>query len=99
MTLNISKETEALLEKALASGHFDSAEHAIQYALGRTLTEEALAEDEAFGARVKAALIRSEKAKEEGRVRTLSKEEHIELYEDVKRRGEERFRAGRDKTA
>ncbi len=68
MTLELSQETQALLERALASGQFSSADHVIQYALGKAVVEEELPETEAFVARVKTALAASKKAVAEGRV-------------------------------
>ena len=99
MTIELSKETKDMLEKALASGNFDSADHLIQYSLSRTLTEQDIFEDDAFAKRVKAALARSRKAKEEGRIRTVTPENHHELYEEVIQRSEERYNAKQDKTA
>lgn len=96
MTIEISKETESLIEKALASGNFDSAEHVIQYALGRTLTDPDIFEDEAFVRRAKAALARSKDDIDNGQVRRFTKENHHELYEDIIRRGEERARDAQD---
>ena len=37
MTLEISKETESMIEKALASGQFDSAEHVIPVRAARNV--------------------------------------------------------------
>lgn len=99
MTIELSKETKDMLERALASGNFDSADHLIQYSLGRTLTEQNIFEDEAFAKRVKVALARSQEAKEEGRTRTVTPENHHKLYEEVMQRSEERYKAKQDKTA
>ncbi len=99
MTIELSKETKDMLERALASGNFDSADHLIQYSLSRTLTEQDIFEDEAFVKRVKVALARSQAAKEEGRIRTVTPENHHKLYEEVMRRSEERYKAKQDKTA
>ena len=97
MTIELSKETQDLLQRALASGNFESAEHLIQYALSRTLTEQDILEDKTFVKRVKAALVRSQKAKEEGRIRTVTSENHHELYEEIIQRSEERHKASQDK--
>ena len=90
MTIELSKETKSLLEKALASGNFDSTDHLLQYSLSRTLTEQDILEDETFAKRVKVALARSQKAEEEGRIRTVTPEDHHKLYEEVMQRSEER---------
>ena len=90
MTIELSKETVALLEEVLASGDFDSAEHVIQHALGRTLTERNILEDEAFVKRAKAALARSKADVEAGRVQFFGESDHGELYEGIKRRAKER---------
>ena len=99
MTIELSKETQDLLERALASGNFDSAEHLIQYSLSRTLTEQNIFEDETFTKRVKVALARSQKAQEEGRIRTVTPENHHELYKEVMQRSEERHNTSQDKPA
>ena len=99
MIIELSEETQSLIERALASGNFESAEHLIRYSLSRTLTEQEVFEDEAFIERVKAALARSQKAKEEGRIRTVTSENHHELYEEIIQRGEERHKTSQDKTA
>jgi Arc/MetJ-type ribon-helix-helix transcriptional regulator len=68
MTLELSQETQALLERALASGQFSSADHVIQYALGKAVVEGEIPETEIFVTRVEIALAASKEAVAEGKV-------------------------------
>lgn len=89
MTIDLSKETERLIRKALASGNFESAEHAIQYSLGRTLTEQDVFEDEAFAERAKAGLARAQEDIEAGRIYTVPRGE---LADFIAERNEDRIK-------
>ena len=90
MTIELSEETKDLIEKALASGNFESAEHLIQYSLGRTLTEQDIFEDEAFAKRAKAGLARAEEDIEAGRVYAVPRGE---LADFIAKRNEDRIKA------
>ena len=87
MTIELSDDTKDLIERAMAKGGFESAEHVIQYSLGRTLTEADLLEDEAFAARAKAALKRSEEDIKAGRVYKIP---HGELADLIAERNKSR---------
>lgn len=82
MTIELSKETQALIEKALTSGHFQSAEAVIQYALRSTLAEPEL-DDEAYADYLRGLLMESQNDKETGRVYAVA---HGELHSEIKRR-------------
>lgn len=86
MTVELSKEAESLIEKALASGGFDSAEHVIRYALHATLTEKEIQTDEAYNEYLRGLLAEAQADKEAGRVYTIS---HGELLNEIKRRRSE----------
>ena len=90
MTIKFSKEIEGLIEKALASGNFESAEHVIRYSLGRTLTEQDIFEDEAFAKRVKAGLARAEEDIKAGRVYSVP---HGQLADFIAERNQDRIKA------
>ena len=83
MTIELSKETESLIEKALASGQFSSAEHVVQYALHSTLSEQDLQHDEAYNEYLRGLLAEAQADKEAGRVYTVA---HGELQAEIKRR-------------
>lgn len=83
MTIELSKETQALIEKALASGHFQSADQVIEYAIRTTLTEQEAADDETYNDYLRGLLAASQKDKEAGRVYAVP---HGELHNEIKRR-------------
>ena len=83
MTIELSKETKSLIEKALASGQFDSAEHVVQYALHATLSEQNLQHDEAYNEYLRGLLAEAQTDKEAGHVYTVA---HGELQAEIKRR-------------
>ena len=81
MAIELSKETESLIEEALASGQFDSAEHVIRYALYSTLSEQEVRRDEAYNEYLRGLLEEAQTDKEAGRVCTIS---HGELLNSIK---------------
>lgn len=87
MTIEISKETEALLQKVMSSGGFDNAEQLLQYSLTRTLSEQDILEDDVFVSRVKASLGRAETAIKEGRVHSIP---HGKLADTIAERNKDR---------
>ena len=89
MTIELSKETENLIKKALASGNFESAEHVIQYSLGRTLTEQDIFEDEAFIERIEVGLARAQEDIEAGRIYAVP---HGELADFITERNKGRIK-------
>ena len=93
MTIELSKETEALLEKVLSGGSFETAEQFLRYSLTRTLTEQEIFGDETFNERMRKALAEAQDDIDNGRVRRFTKENHHTLYADVIRRGKERVKA------
>ena len=85
MAIELSKETERLIEKALASGQFDSAEHVIRYALYSTLSKQEVQHDEAYDEYLRGLLEEAQADKEAGRVYTIP---HGELHNEIRRRRE-----------
>ena len=90
MTIKLSEDTQSLMEKVLASGRFESAEHFLQYSLGRTLTEEDILEDEDFIKRMKASLARAEEDIKKGRVYNVP---YGELADFIAKRNEYRVKS------
>ena len=84
MTIELSKETESLIEKALASGQFSSAEHVVRYALHSTLSEQ-MQHDETYNEYLRGLLAEAQADKEAGRVYTIP---HGELHSEIRRRRE-----------
>lgn len=95
MAITLDPKLEACLQRLVESGRFRSLEHFIAYALGAYPAQEALLEDAGFRKRVETALAEAQDDLDAGRVRTFTKENHHELYDEVVRRGEERL--GRDR--
>jgi len=89
MTIELSADTQSLMEQVLASGRFESAEHLLQYSLGRTLTEDDILEDEGFIKRMKASLARAEEDIKEGRVYKVP---HGELADFLAERNKDRIK-------
>jgi Arc/MetJ-type ribon-helix-helix transcriptional regulator len=91
MTISLTKEQEAHLQKLVKTGKFDSAEHFVNYSLYAAEAEDEFFANEAFVKRVKVALQEAQDDVVQGRVRTSSKDDHQELFDDIQRRGMERL--------
>lgn len=91
MTIELSKETKSLIERALASGQFDSAEHVVQYALHSTLSERNLQHDEVYSEYLRGLLAEAQIDKEAGRVYSIP---HGNLQGEIKRRREAQRNSG-----
>jgi Arc/MetJ-type ribon-helix-helix transcriptional regulator len=91
MTISLTKEQEAHLQKLVQTGKFNSAEHFVSYSLHVADAEDALFANEAFVKRVKTALQEAQDDIADGRVHTYTKETHHELFDDIQRRGMERL--------
>jgi Arc/MetJ-type ribon-helix-helix transcriptional regulator len=91
MMLSLTKEQEAHLQKLVTTGKFDSAQHFVSYALYIADVEDALFTNEAFIKKARTALQEAQDDIVNGRVRTYSKENHHELFDDIQRRGMERL--------
>lgn len=85
MTVELSEETESLIEKALASGQFSSAEHAIQYALHSVLSEQEMLEDRAYNDYLRGLLAEAQTDKEAGRIYAIP---HGGLRSEIKRKAQ-----------
>ena len=92
MTISLTKEQEAHLQKLVETGKFNSAEHFVSYALHTAETEDELFADETFVKRVKTALQEARDDVVHGRVRTYNKSNQQELFDDIQRRGMERLK-------
>ncbi len=88
MTIELTKEQEALLEKVIASGQFTSAEAFIEHALIA-----AHAETEVFAKFARAKLAEAQDDIDNGKVRSYTKDTHHELFDDIAKRGKERLKA------
>jgi Arc/MetJ-type ribon-helix-helix transcriptional regulator len=91
MTLSLSKDQEAHLQKLVTMGKFDSAEHFVSYALRVAEVEDELFANEAFIKRARTALQEAQDDIANGRIRAYSKENHQELFDDIERKGMERL--------
>lgn len=85
MTIELTREQEALLEKVLTSGQFESAEDFITYSLTT-----ALVENETFNDQVRAMLEEAQANKAAGRVVSIPEGE---LVNELNRRREARRKA------
>ena len=93
MMIELSPDTEAKLQKVLQSGRFETAEQFIKYSLRTFENEQTAPEDEAYTEHLRGLLAESEQAVKEGRVKAYTTDTHHELFEDIKRRGKERYEA------
>jgi Arc/MetJ-type ribon-helix-helix transcriptional regulator len=91
MTISLTKEQEAHLQKLVETGKFNSPEHFVSYSLRTAEAEDELFASETFVKRVKTALQEARDDIAHGRVRTYSKDNHHELFDDIQRRGMERL--------
>jgi Arc/MetJ-type ribon-helix-helix transcriptional regulator len=91
MTLSLTKDQEAHLQKLVMTGKFDSAEHFVSYALHVAEVEDELFANEEFIKRARTALQEAQDDITNRRVRTYKKENHHELFDDIQRRGMERL--------
>jgi Arc/MetJ-type ribon-helix-helix transcriptional regulator len=91
MTISLTKEQEAHLQKLVETGKFNSAEHFVSYSLRTAEAEDELFANETFVRRVKTALQEAQDDVAHGRVHTHNKTNHQELFDDIQRRGMERL--------
>ena len=87
MTIELSQETESLIQRALASGQFESAEHVVRYALYSALSGQGVEQDEIYNEYLRGLLAEAQADKEAGRVYSIP---HGDLRSEIKRRREAR---------
>ncbi len=97
MTISLTKEQEAHLNRLVKEGKFNSAEHFVNYSLHVADVEDTFFEDEIFVKRVKAALAEAQDDIDNGRVHSFSKEDHQTLIDEVHQRGIERLKNGQSR--
>lgn len=95
MTVSLTPEQEAYIQKLLDSKQFSSVQHVIDYSLRSLHVEDDLYDSEAFSNLLRAKLQESEEDIQQGRVRSYSKENLHELFDDIQRRGIERLESAR----
>jgi Arc/MetJ-type ribon-helix-helix transcriptional regulator len=92
MTISLTRGQEARLQKLIDAGKFESAEHFIDYSLHAVDVEGDLLEDDAFADYVRAKLKEAQDDIDNKQVRRYTKENHHELFDDIKRRGMKRLK-------
>jgi Arc/MetJ-type ribon-helix-helix transcriptional regulator len=95
MTISLTPEQEAYVQRLIDSKQFKSVEHVIDYSLHTLQLEDDLYDSDAFSNLLRAKLEESEKDIRQGRVRSYSKDNLHELFDDIQKRGMERLEASR----
>lgn len=95
MTISLTPEQEAYVQRLIDSKQFKSVQHVIDYSLHTLQLEDDLYDSDAFSNLLRAKLEESEEDIRQGRVRSYSKENLHELFDDIQKRGMERLEASR----
>jgi Arc/MetJ-type ribon-helix-helix transcriptional regulator len=98
MTISLTPEQEAYVQRLIDSKQFKSVQHVIDYSLHTLQLEDDLYDSDAFSNLLRAKLDESEEDIRQGRVRRYKKENLHELFDDIQKRGMERLEASRKQT-
>jgi Arc/MetJ-type ribon-helix-helix transcriptional regulator len=96
MTISLTPEQEAHIQRLIDSKQFKSVQHVIDYSLHTLQLEDDLYDSDVFSNLLRAKLKESEEDIQHGRVRSYSKENLHELFDDIQRRGMERLEGFRE---
>lgn len=95
MTISLTPEQEAYVQRLIDSKQFKSVQHVIDYSLHVLQLEDDLYDSDAFSNLLRTKLEESEEDIRQGRVRRYKKENLHELFDDIQKRGMERLEASR----
>lgn len=91
MTISLTPEQEAYVQRLIDSKQFKSVQHVIDYSLHVLQLEDDLYDSDAFSNLLRTKLEESEEDIRQGRVRRYKKENLHELFDDIQKRGMERL--------